>query len=354
MRLTILSVLPFAAALLLCNPFTCDAQQSRWAVVNVSSNFLRDAPDYEAGNGTQLLMGTVVEVLESDGIWRKVTSPDPYVGWTNDLTLAYMDESEKDEYIASDKWICGVEHSHVYEEPDMRSSIICNLTMGDLLRQTPDTTAAVSGVKSWYKHFVVPSVTGEDPSRGWVKNGGIPWIRVMLPDGKYGWVPAHDLRDFNRWAYSRECKGENIVKLAKRFLGVPYMWGGNTANYFDCSGLTKFVYFMNGVLLPRNCSQQVKLGEEVPAIMNAMRPGDLVFFGTKASEGKPAKASHVGIYIGDGKMIHSSQLVRINSLVKSEPGYYDREILCVRRVIGHIDDGTGAASLWHSPWYFKQ
>lgn len=300
------------------------AQERQWAVVNLSSNFLRDEPDYEAGNGTQTLMGTVLEVLDADGIWRKVVSPDPYTAWTNELGLAMMDEAGKDAYIAAHKWICTAEYSYVYTEPDTGSQRLCDFNMGDLVRMT-DSPRKVPG-----------------------------WVRVLLPDGRAGWARQDDVMDFNAWAQTRECTAENIISLAKTFNGVPYMWGGNSVKYFDCSGLTKLCFYMNGVLLPRNCSEQVRTGVEVPIDFGQMQPGDLVFFGQKATAKAPLKATHVAIYMGDKRIIQASQMVRMNSLDKDAPDYYSREIIAVRRIIGHVDDGTGAVSVKSSPWYFKQ
>ena len=87
------------------------AQQKQWAVVNVSSCFMRAQPDYESGNETQCLMGTVLEVSGSDRYWLRVSAPDYRNCWTNELSLALMDEAEKDAYIAAPKLICTAEYT---------------------------------------------------------------------------------------------------------------------------------------------------------------------------------------------------------------------------------------------------
>ena len=109
---------------------------------------------------------------------------------------------------------------------------------------------------------------------------------------------------------------------------------------------------MNGILLPRNTSQQVKAGVEVT--LDALEPGDLLFFGTPATEEKPSRVNHVGIYIGGGRFIHSSQVVRISSLDPAEPDYYERKPMHARRIIGHEADGPGVSRLTQSPFYFLQ
>jgi cell wall-associated NlpC family hydrolase len=77
--------------------------------------------------------------------------------------------------------------------------------------------------------------------------------------------------------------------------GKPYAWGGSGPNSFDCSGLTSFAYKAAGIKLPRTSKAQAAVG--TPVARNALKPGDLVFF--------YSPVSHVGIYIGGGKMVHA-------------------------------------------------
>ena len=94
--------------------------------------------------------------------------------------------------------------------------------------------------------------------------------------------------------------GQNgIVNLARQFLGVPYVWGGSSPNGFDCSGFVQYVYAQQGISLPRTADIQATAG--YPVDKADLQPGDLVFFA-----GDYVNISHVGIYVGDGKMIHAS------------------------------------------------
>ena len=84
-------------------------------------------------------------------------------------------------------------------------------------------------------------------------------------------------------------------------------------------------------------------------------PGDLLFWGKAATDSTKEKATHVGMYIGDGKFIHSAQVVRINSLDSSAEDFYDRKPLRARRIVGHINaDGSDVISIFRSPFYFPQ
>lgn len=92
---------------------------------------------------------------------------------------------------------------------------------------------------------------------------------------------------------------DEIVKSARSFIGVPYLWGGNTQGGLDCSGFTLAVYRLNGLSLPRSSREQFETGS--PVERKDLRQGDLVFFNIA----KKGAVSHVGVYIGDGQFIHA-------------------------------------------------
>lgn len=266
---------------------------SVWAVVSLSANFMRESPDYTSPLETQALMGTVAEVLERDSYWVKIRVPDGYEAWTTELGLSFLDEKGKEEWCAAPKWIFTSDYSHIHERPSDSSPTLSDLVMGDVLLKAPGKA--------------------DD------------WVEAVLPSGVHGWIRGNEVEDYSAWSAARSRSAAGIIGLARSFMGVPYMWGGSSVKAFDCSGLVQFVFRMNGIELPRNTGPQSKSGEPVKPVLSAMRPGDLVFFG----ESRP---SHVAIYMGDGKIIHCSQMVRISSLKKGDEDFYDRGILCVRRI----------------------
>ena len=117
-----------------------------------------------------------------------------------------------------------------------------------------------------------------------------------------------------------------IIANAKKHLGTPYVWGGTTPKGFDCSGLVQYVFKQSGIHLPRTTAEQVKVGTYVAK--SSLRPGDLVFLQNTYRQG----VSHVGIYIGDGQMIHasSSKGVVISNLSSS---YYEKHYHSARRIL---------------------
>lgn len=119
---------------------------------------------------------------------------------------------------------------------------------------------------------------------------------------------------------------QQIIDNAKKLLGTPYVWGGTTPKGFDCSGFVQYVFKQSGITLPRTTTEQYKVGTYVSK--SNLQPGDLVFLQNTYREG----ISHVGIYIGDGKIIHasSSKGVVISSLSTS---YYIQHYYGARRVI---------------------
>jgi len=109
------------------------------------------------------------------------------------------------------------------------------------------------------------------------------------------------------------------VDLAQQYLGVPYVWGGESPSGFDCSGLLQYVYGQLGVDLPRVAADQARAGQPVASLADAV-PGDLVAFGEPVD--------HIGIYAGNGLMVVAP---KTGDVVKVQEIY--REPTAIRRVL---------------------
>ena len=121
--------------------------------------------------------------------------------------------------------------------------------------------------------------------------------------------------------------GEQIVALAKQYLGTPYVLGGNGPSSFDCSGFTKYIYAQFGYTLNRTATDQLQNGVSVSR--DELQPGDLVFF--KYNTSKPV--SHVGIYIGNGEFIHASTNRYMVQIDQMNTGHYANVFVYARRIL---------------------
>lgn len=139
--------------------------------------------------------------------------------------------------------------------------------------------------------------------------------------------------------YGAIVSGKDVVTYSNKFLGMHYLWGGttpaisdNTGKYlsggFDCSGFVQYIYKNFGIALPRTSMDQINKGTSVN--INDLEVGDLVFFMTNPA--LPYEVSHVGIYIGNNKFIHSpnaNEVIKISELT----GYYKERFVIGKRII---------------------
>ncbi|HBF96484.1 MAG TPA: hypothetical protein DDW66_09405, partial [Porphyromonadaceae bacterium] len=89
------------------------------------------------------------------------------------------------------------------------------------------------------------------------------FYRVGYPDGREAYIRQSDAKELKKWLQEMELTPKSIVRVARQFMGIPYVWGGTSFKGLDCSGLTKLVYFLHGVILQRDASQQVLTGRPV-------------------------------------------------------------------------------------------
>ncbi|HHZ19366.1 MAG TPA: C40 family peptidase [Firmicutes bacterium] len=157
---------------------------------------------------------------------------------------------------------------------------------------------------------------------------GEGWTRVRSSRLGEGWVANAYICLARPESVSRGDYGRvnELLAYAKRWLGVPYRYGGSTPHAFDCSGFTAYVFKNFGYSLPHSSVGQAQLGTVVTR--DQLLPGDLVFFNTVGD-----RISHVGIYLGDGLFIHASSGSGQVTITPLNKGYYQKRYVCARRYL---------------------
>jgi len=217
---------------------------------------------------SQAICGTSVVVEEEEGEWVKVRTPDNYPGWMP-LTSLHRYGPGEPTYASTGKVVQVASlFANVYREPDV--------TKHQPLLLLP-----------FEARLEVVAGAANDAGR---------WIQVRLPDKGSGWIQRGDIAPD-----PQPLSVSGAIKLAKRFLGFTYLWGGTSSFGFDCSGFTQMLVRRRGIVMPRDADLQAAWQGVAPVKRNRLRAGDLLFFG-----GSPQKITHTGMYIGHGKFIHDT------------------------------------------------
>ena len=283
-----------------------------WAVVNVSVCNMRVAGDYDAGMETQGWLGEPVKILQ-DGTWLQVQTPDGDQAWVLHSSLRKMTREQLTRWNRSPQVVVTTQYGFVRERPDSRSQPV-----GDLVR---NNRLLLKGRKGRY-------------------------YKVEYPDGRQGYVARADAMPLDRWLRDVKRDAQSIIATGMQYNGIPYMWGGNSTKGCDCSGFVSNILLAHDIILPRNARQQAQVGQhlEIASDFGNLIPGDLVFFGRKATDDKPAHVSHVGMYIGNRKFIHSLGWVHVSSFDPADKEYdeYDlNRLLWAQRILPAVDREPG-------------
>lgn len=237
--------------------------------MNVAVNLtgLYAHPSWLAEMLSQNTYGVQVEILEQKGDWVFVRQPDGYLGWM------FRD------YLST-------------HEPGVANHRVCVPMM--LVHAQPDEASLVTARLPEAVKVIVNGASGD-----WMKIEPHPG---QLPCGMPGgWAKKNDLEEMRELSLPPGEKRQVILRTAYDLLGVPYLWGGTTANGIDCSGLVQLCYLMAGVTLTRDADMQKAGGQPLQA---PLQEGDLLFF---CAEEDRSRVSHVAISLGGWRVIHSSR-----------------------------------------------
>lgn len=282
--------------------------KNKFGIIKVSVASLRTKPDHPAEMATQALLGSRIVLLKKSGGWVLVQTPDKYIAWIEPDSYEKVDADKINEITSSKRIVITKEYSFCYSDKNPSSNSVSDLVAGDLLKELDRENE---------------------------------WVKVEFPDKRTGFVPIGNCEVYSEWLKNRNPTGGNIINTAKKFLGIPYLWGGTSCKLMDCSGFTRTVFFLNGIYLPRDASQQVNVGIpiDIEKGYDNLKQGDLLFFGQRANAQTKERITHVGIYIGDGDFIHESGMVKINSFDKSKENFSEfrlDEFVAARRIITSI------------------
>ncbi len=290
-----------------------DLGEKIYGVANLSVSNNRYSPSHSAEMATQAILGTPVKILKKDQGYYFVRTPDNYLSYSETAGITAMNKAEFEAWQSADKVVYTDVYGHAFSEASEMSTPVSDLVSGNILQ-----------------------VLGQ--SSGFYK--------VSFPDKRIAYIPVIKAQSFAQWEKRPNPDAEQILKSARSMLGIPYLWGGTSTKGVDCSGFTKTSFFLNGIVLPRDASQQALVGEKVDIYeadtvniakcLRNLKSGDLLFF---AGDKKTMRVTHTALYIGNGQFIQSAGLVRINSMVSGSANYGDfeaRTLVSARRMLNSI------------------
>ena len=256
----------------------------KYALANNSAANLRGQGKHSAELVTQVILGTELKVLKNDGSFSLVQTPEKYIAWVDNGGIAFFTKNELNNWNASELLIYTKTVGNSYQDTNFEV-ILTDMVLGGKVKLIEELAAS---------------------------------FKVEFPDGRIGFIKKEEAERYSKWLALLNPSKELIESYAKSLLGSPYLWGGTSTKAMDCSGFVKTVYLMNGFVTPRDASQQILNGQVVDENLKleGLKKGDLMFFGTKATEDKKQRVTHVGIWLGNGnqEFIHSSKRVRLNSM----------------------------------------
>jgi gamma-D-glutamyl-L-lysine dipeptidyl-peptidase len=280
----------FFLLILISGFVVCSSQQAAvpaMAVVTSSVENMFSRATASADVVSQALLGDSVKVLKternSDGEdWVRIETPDTYQGWVLASSLRFLKPGDKLYASAGKVFVVSALLANIYGE-------------SDTTKHKPVKVAPISAVLE---------VVEDKDER---------WLEINLPGDSRAWI-QHGDGDVQEapWSWPR-ISVESTVALAKRFLGLPYLWGGTSPLGLDCSGFVQLVYKMGGIPILRDAGIQMEKSGLIEVPKGTEQAGDLVFFGSAVD-----KIGHVGMMINAEEFInattHAKPIVQIERL----------------------------------------
>jgi len=274
-------------------------------ITRLSVANLRALPKHSAELVTQTLMGMPVKIFEEKNSFYHVQTPEGYYAWVDAAGIEIVKIATFENWLEKPKLMITASYGKSRREPYTDALPVSDYVLNDVFTLVEKKEN---------------------------------YTLVAYPDGRQGYINNEDymtLPDFK--ALTQQATTADLIAEAKQYLGIPYLWGGTSVKGLDCSGFTKNLFAQFDYLLPRDASQQAKIGKPVTITddFKNLQPGDLLFFGTQKNGHD--KITHVALHLGQGRIIHATGEVKIESLNPADKDFNpDRRktLLQARRVFG--------------------
>ncbi|MGN1255725.1 MAG: NlpC/P60 family protein [Bacteroidaceae bacterium] len=316
-------ILLLIAIVMASEDLTAQEGEMRYGIVNVSVCNTRSEAEYSAGQESQALLGMPLEILDRHNEWTKIRTPEGYEHWTLSAALKRVDRERLSAWNQSEQVVVTQLITWVYERPSLRAQVVSD---------------AVGGCRMKYLG----------------RKKGFFWVEY--PDGRQGFISKKDAQLLSQWRREVSRDAESILATAHSLMGIPYMWGGTSPKGVDCSGFVRTVLYMHDLILPRNASQQARVGErlQIAPDYSNLQPGDLLFFGSKNKDGSAKRVVHVGISMGGTRFIHSLGCVHTGSFNPADAdydGYEQNRLLFAARILPHVNQDPQIQTTDRIPLY---
>jgi len=271
---------------------------SLFGIVKIAVANLRRRPKAAAELIDQTILGRPLQLLKRKKSWYLVKTHYGYTGWTPKYSLLRTDRKTLAEWENAPLLRVKSLWTIIHRAPSAASGAVARAPLNSALR--------LIGRKG-------------------------NWVEVALPDQRTGYVHKTEVAAPGRQSGKKIC-GQEIVKTARRMIGVPYLWGGKSSTASDCSGFTQTVFKAHGIQLPRDARQQALEGKEVKpdSTFSNVKAGDLLFFGLNK------RITHVGISLGAYDFIHQDSEVHIDSFDEKAQNYNafrKKSLKIIKRII---------------------
>ncbi|KAA6347792.1 Gamma-D-glutamyl-L-lysine endopeptidase [termite gut metagenome] len=298
-----------------------------YGIVNLSVCNIHSEQDFSSEMMTQGLLGMPVRVLQQSR-WYRIQTPDKYIGWVHQAGITLMTKQEYNEWNLSEKLIVTSHYGFTYENPNAASQPVSDVVAGNRLKW--------EGTESNF-------------------------YKVSYPDGRKAYIDPFIAQPEKEWRTSLRQDAESILHTARSLMGVPYLWAGTSSKGMDCSGFVRTALYMHDIIIPRDASQQAYAGKHIDVTpdFHNLQPGDLLFFGYPATDGKREQVIHVGIYMGNKQFIHSQGYVQTGSFDKEDKAFDEfnlNRLLFATRLLPFINhsDSNEINTTLTNPYYQPQ